>query len=102
VLLLKTSTPNSNSSNNNVTVPLPFSFSNKIDTNKLESAGEAPPKANNNNNKINNKITTLPLRGAKAAHPKREKQRVERERERGGLWVGPEITNCGNNNDRES
>jgi hypothetical protein len=35
------------------------------------------PKTNNNNNKI----TTLPLRGDKAAHPKREKQKVERDRQ---------------------
>jgi DNA-binding winged helix-turn-helix (wHTH) protein len=57
------------------------------------------PKTNNNNNKI----ATLPLRGYKAAHPKRETNGREREREReeGRGW-DQRRTNYGNNNDRES
>ncbi len=41
-------------------------------------------------------------RSESCASKERETKGRERERERGGLWVGPEITNCGNNNDRES
>jgi hypothetical protein len=101
LLLLKTSTPTPTPATTTTTTTTTTSQSHFLsvsptkliqrDWNQLE---KLLTKANNNNN---NKITTLPLR------IQRERNKWERERERErGLWVGPERTNCGNNNDRES